>query len=391
MNSLSRRKLLALSCAALVPPVRRTQDVQPTIQGVSRAEGTAIAKLGKDFRRKFNLPGVSLAMSFRGKLKLTACFGYADKERAIPVQTKHQFRIASVSKPITAVAVLKLAEQKKLSLDDTIFGQGGHLRQLFTTKLKDPTQRALAESITIRHLLEHSGGGWTNQRGEVPMFAPPALGMSHPRLITWTLENIALRTKPGTTYAYSNFGYCLLGRVIEKVTGQPYEQAVTALVLKPVKANATHIGKHTRAGRRVNEVVYYDKYDPYGKNMDVSRMDSHGGWISTAIDLVRFAQSVDGFPTPPDILNRNSINAMTTPSRGSYAFGWNTNASNNWWHTGSFNGGSSILARIHDGHCWAVLVNTRSYDKSYFAALDQFPWTVKQAVQTWGNQDLFQL
>jgi hypothetical protein len=81
---------------------------------------------------------------------------------------------------------------------------------------------------------------------------------------------------------------------------------------------------------------------------------------------------------------------MTTPSRGRYGFGWNTNASNNWWHTGSFNGGSSILARIHDGHCWAVLVNTRSYDNGYFAALDKFPWTVKQVVKTWGAHDLFQ-
>ena len=161
------------------------------------------------------------------------------------------------------------------------------------------------------------------------------------------------------------------------------------MVLDPVGAKSTFVGGHTRSQRRPDEVTYYDEHDPYGRNMDVTRMDAHGGWISTPTDLVRFVQSVDGFETPPDILKPPTRRTMTAPQLGSYALGWNVNKRNNWWHTGSFNGGSSILARIHDGHCWAVLVNTRSYDSEYSRALDRFPWTIKAAVRAWGEQDLF--
>ena len=380
---------MAVALAAIMPGPHVFQSGQLTIRGVSNGEQKRIAKLGQDFAAKFSLPGVSLAMSYRGKLKLLACFGQADKENGVAVQPSHQFRIASVSKPITSVAILKLIESGKLALRDTVFGQAGHLREFLKDNIGDARRKAWAQQITIRHLLEHTAGGWSNSRGEAPMFARPALGMSHADLIEWALKHVPLKTAPGTHYAYSNFGYCLLGRVIEKVSGKGYEQAVRDLVLKPAGANATFVGSRTRAQRRRNEVVYYDKYDPYGKNMDVTRMDSHGGWISTPTDLVRFAQRVDGFKSPRDILKPATIRTMSTPSSGRYALGWNTNASNNWWHTGSFNGGSSILARIHDGHCWAVLVNTRSYEKGYFAALDRFPWTVKGSVKKWGSHDLF--
>lgn len=388
-SPLSRRRFLAINCAAFAVGSANRQQIVPTITGVRGAERDAIAKLGAEFQQRFKLPGVSVAMSYRGKLKLLACFGYADRENKAAVQPKHMFRVASVSKPITSVAILKLVERKKLKLDERIFGRDGRLSSIALDIVNQSSQKDWLQSITIRHLLEHAGGGWTNQSGEAPMFAKPALAMNHADLIRWTVKNMPLKTKPGSSYAYSNFGYCVLGRVIERVTGKKYEQAVRDLVLDPCGARSTFVGGHTKARRRSEEVVYYDKYDPYGRNMNVTRMDAHGGWISTPTDLVRFAQRVDGFKTPPDILTPASITTMTKPSRGNYALGWNTNRSNNWWHTGSFNGGSSILARINDGHCWAVVVNTRSYDKGYFAALDQFPWTIKQSVKSWGGHDLF--
>ncbi len=390
-NTINRREVLSLGCAAFVgvgSAFRQSSDTEPFVKGVAGKQRARITELGNEFRSKFKLPGVSLAMSYRGKLKLLACFGQADKEKKLAVKPMHQFRIASVSKPITSVAVLRLLEQKRLSLDDRVLAKGGVLAKFVPNGLAD-AQANRINQISIRHLLEHSCGGWTNKNGEAPMFARPALGMAHAELIAWTLKNVSLRTDPGTNYAYSNFGYCLLGRVIEAVTSQPYEKAVKSLVLDPVGARSTDVGGHRRSERRKNEVVYYGKSDPYGANMDVRRMDAHGGWISTATDLVRFAQRVDGYPKPTDILKKPTLKIMTTPSRGSYAMGWKTNASRNWWHTGSFNGGTSILARIHDGHCWAVLVNTRPGNRAYFAALDQFPWNVKQSVKEWGRHDLF--
>lgn len=388
-SSISRREALATFASAPFAPIRFAQDSPSAVRGVSKSEVSTIARLGDQFRKEFDLPGVSLAMSYRGKLKLLACFGYADKENEVRIEPRHQLRVASVSKPITAVALLKLAEQGKLKLNETVFGKGGRLRRFLNDNVTREPHRSWIEQITIRHLLSHTCGGWQNKGRNAPMFARPALGLPHSELIEWTLKNVPLKSRPGTSYAYSNFGYCLLGRVIESCTGKSYEEAVKELVLNPAGAKSTHIGRRTRRERQTNEVVYYDRHDPYGENMDVARMDSHGGWISTATDLVRFAQRVDGFETPPDILNASSVKLMTTPSMGRYALGWSTNKSNNWWHGGSFNGGSSILVRTHDGHCWAVLVNTRSYKRGYSLALDQFPWKVKAAVREWANHDLF--
>ena len=364
------------------------QTAEPYIRGVGTSERKRITEIGEAFRQKYGLPGVSLAMSFRGRLKLLACFGYANTEARTTVRPEHQFRIASVSKPITAVAILRLVQAGKLQLSERVFSANGHLAR-YATHVADGKQAERLKLVKLRHLLEHTSGGWSNQGGEAPMFAKEALGLKHADLIRWTLSNRMLKTEPGLKYAYSNFGYCLLGRVIESVTGKSYEEAVQQLVLSRVKANDTFIGAHKRENRRTNEVVYYDKYDPYGDSMDVARMDAHGGWISTPSDLVRFAQHIDGFANPKDILSARTIRAMTTPSMGNYALGWNVNQSNNWWHGGSFNGGSSILARIHDGHCWAVVVNTRSYESDYSSALDQFPWQIKGCVKRWGTQNLF--
>lgn len=387
----NRRLFLKVGGAmAIASRVGRADEsaIVADVQGpVSQAERASIVGLGQRFVSQYGLPGVSLAIGYRGQLKLVACFGDADRARPLPVSRKSAFRIASVSKPITSVTILRLQEQGKLSLDARVFARGGQLAR-FADSVRVAKQRAWLEQITIRHLLEHSCGGWSNQRGVAPMFAREALGMAHPELIQWTIKNRPLTHAPGTHYAYSNFGYCLLGRVIEAVTGLRYQRAVKQLVLEPVGATATHVAKPNRE-RHPHEVIYYDKHDPYGTNMDVARMDAHGGWVSTPIDLVRFAQGVDGIPTPPDVLRPETINTMTTARLDHYALGWNVNASNNWWHTGSFNGGSSILARIHDGHCWAVLVNTRSYVDGYYAALDQFPWQVMQSVKAWGSDDLF--
>ena len=112
---------------------------------------------------------------------------------------------------------------------------------------------------------------------------------------------------PGERYAYSNYGYCLLGRVIEKVTGMAYEKYVQQNVLAPVGVTAMSIGATRLGGRKENEVRYYDPRvgdsvfakdlnspvpQPYGA-WHLEAMDSHGAWIASASDLVRFASVLD--------------------------------------------------------------------------------------------------
>lgn len=368
------------------------QSTPMVVQGAAVSEVASIKQLVHSFMQTFSVPGLSLAMTYHGKLKLLVCAGYADTQAQTPVRPKHRFRIASVSKPITSITTMLMAQMDYLKLDEPVFMT--HLREYSRDLSRlGPVNQHRIQNITLRHLLEHTAGGWGNKSTD-PMFAQPALGMSHQDLIRWTLTNQALTHDPGKHYAYSNFGYCLIGRVLEKRMKMPYEELVQKHILKPFDMQdlTLRIGGNTLAERQTNEVLYYGQSEEaYHRIMDVKRMDAHGGWVGSPTDLVRLINRVDGFKNPSDLLQTQWIQTMTTPSKANpyYAKGWSVNKSGNWWHTGSFNGGSSILARINDGHCWAMTMNTRSRKDGYNTAIDKLPWDIKRSVKSWGSHDLF--
>lgn len=243
-----------------------------------------------------------------------------------------------------------------------------------------PSGSRVAE-ITVEHLLTHTAGGWTND-GNDPMFRAPTLG--HAQLIATTLRTQPLSTAPGTAYAHSNFGYCLLGRVIEAVTSRPYAVHVAAAVLRPAGATATEVGRNTRAERLHNEVRYHaaGAGDPYG--MNVARMDAHGGWVATAADLVGVLSHMDGAASPA-LLAPDSVRTMTTPwrAKADYAHGWVVNARGNWWHAGVLPGTTSIVVRTHSGFSWAALVNSGGPSSGLVEPLDLLMWQMARAVKSW--------
>jgi CubicO group peptidase (beta-lactamase class C family) len=233
------------------------------------------------------------------------------------------------------------------------------------------------EKITVRHLLTHTCGGWRND-GEDPMFRKQEL--SPKELIAWTLREQSLKNEPGKSYAYSNFGYCILGRIIEKLTGGTYEEYVQKSILAKCGVTAMRLGGNTLQQKAKNEVIYYARNGENAYKMNVTRMDAHGGWIGSPSDLVRFAMHVDGFSTTPQILGAQSIKTMTTPTEvnATYACGWAVNKVPNWWHGGSLPGTSTILVRTASGLCWAAFVNTRAN-----ADIDGFMWKMVKAVPAW--------
>ena len=154
------------------------------------------------------------------------------------------FRIASISKSFTAVAVLKLVEEGKLSLDAKAFPLLGI--QPAVQSFVDPEPRL--RQITVRQLLQHTGG-WDRDQSFDPMFRseriaranltpPPASSVA---VIRYMLSR-QLDFDPGARHAYSNFGYCVLGRLIEKVTGQKYEAYVREKILAPIGIAVRIIG-----------------------------------------------------------------------------------------------------------------------------------------------------
>jgi len=143
------------------------------------------------------------------------------------------------------------------------------------------------------------------------------------------------------------------------------------------------IAGNTLLDRAAGEVMYYgqDGDDPY--NLNIRRMDSHGGWIATPSDLVQFAMHVDGFSETPNILKKRTIEIMTTPSTVNplYAKGWSVTPQPNWWHSGLLPGTTTIMVRTATGLCWAALANTRT--QGMLGALDDMMWTMVRAVPVW--------
>ncbi len=362
----------AVGVAGLKLGVPRTESAPPELP---QPEQQAIANIVREFMERFGVPGMAVALAARGKVVFDQGFGIVDRTTNELVTPRHLFRIASVSKPFTSAAIFSLVEQGKLRVEDLVFGEKGRLGFDLGKDVPDSVKE-----ITVAHLLTHTCGGWLNKKDD-PMFLHPA--MKHAELIEWTLRNQLLINKPGAAYAYSNFGYCILGRLIEKLTGLPYAQAVQREVLTKCGITTMRLAGNTLAERAPNEVAYHTGGggSPYG--MNVARMDSHGGWIATAGDLVQFAMRVDGFPNPPDILRAETLKTMTTPSAASasYACGWAVNKAPNWWHNGSLPGTSSIMVRTASGLCWAALVNIRT--EGIGGALDETMWKIAKAVPEW--------
>jgi N-acyl-D-amino-acid deacylase len=341
------------------------------------------------------IPGAALAVARNGHLVYSRGFGRADLETRAPVEPDALFRIASISKPITAVAILILVEQGKLGLDERAFDRLGDDRRFSAHGTPD----ARLAQITIRQLLQHTAG-WDRDVSFDPMFRPleiartlntePPVG---PAEVIRYMRGQPLDFPPGERYAYSNFGYCVLGRLIEIVSGEPYEAYVQEHVLKPLGITRMQLGKTLLEGRLAGEVRYYEPGDrrgpavvgpqigqnvplPYG-TWYLEAMDAHGGWIASAVDLVRFATAFDD-PGACPILKAESIAEMFARPAGlaghdaagkdkpvHYGLGWSVRQNGYryspiQWHTGSLDGTSTILVRRADRLAWAMLFNTRN-------------------------------
>lgn len=377
----NRRDFLKYSLLSIgtAPFLNYSIKAQTTDDAPLPAERQSMRQVAESLMKDHSIPGLLMAIAHRGKIVYTESLGFANRESNEKVTDSHLFRIASISKPITSVAIFKLIEQGKISLEDSIFGQNGILGDDYG---KAPF-KTFVEEIQLKHLLTHTCGGWSNEKND-PMFMNPK--MNHKQLINWTINNLQLSNPPGQNYAYSNFGYCVLGRVIEKITGKSYENFVKEAILSKCDILDMQIGGNTLAEKNPKEVIYYNQQgDGSSYGMNVRRMDSHGGWLATASDLVRFAMHVDGQAPARNILNPASIKEMTTPTTASpnYAKGWAVNKYSNWWHAGALPGTSTIMVRTKSNFCWAALTNTREIKADTNLAIDKMMWEIAAKVKGW--------
>lgn len=371
------------------------------------------------------VPGAAVAVIRDRKLVYSRGFGYADLETLAPVQPNSLFRVASLSKSLTCTGILKLVDQQRLELDDRVF-------ELLDIEPFLPNGGQIDERmhhITIEQCMHHTAGfdrdttydpafrsRWIAEQLNI---SPPA---SSTDIIRYQMGR-ALDYDPGQKYRYSNHGYILLGRVIEKVSGRTYEEFMRDEVFAPLEMHDIRIGRELIEDRAEREVVYYTPKPwnascaipprvgemvptQYG-SWSLTAMDSAAGWLTTPIEMAKFAASFYGEDHP--VLSRESVRTMFgpppppigvngdgQPTTAYYGCGWDVqqrpDGSFTAEHTGLFRPGSSaLMVRRHDGIVYVVLCNQDATREKAFP----FQWVrgrlndAIDSVEQWPDRDFF--
>ena len=266
--------------AVLPPPATRTGEAGPGLERFDAVIGGII--------QEFQIPGAGFAVVKDGRLVLARGYGLADIGAGTPVEPTTRFLLASVSKSITAAAVLKLYEEGRLRLDAKAFD--------VLSDLAPPGSVADSRTrdITVRDLLYHAGG-WNRRTSGDPMTyerrVEQALGVRapmSPRDLVRYMVGQPLDFTPGTRTVYSNYGYMLLGMIVERASGQRYAEYVQSSTLRPMGI----AGMIEGAGRTRYAPDEARRYEPDGA------LEPHGGlppvafasgaWIGSPVDLARF-------------------------------------------------------------------------------------------------------
>lgn len=369
---------------------------------------TAFDGIMQGFMQANGIRQGALAITRNGRLKLTR--GYTNSPAACPdTKATSVMRIASVSKPMTAVGILRLAETGRLGP----LGLGAPLSNFMDLSGWVDSR---VYNITIRDLLHHRGGFDRNGPVGDPMFRDSAVSAQNNGMLPVTTAHIiqwmALRTldaAPGNTYYYSNFGYSLLGRVIESATGKTYEHFMLDEVFGRVGMSSMVLGDSLFGDQVEREVVYGDLPGSTANSVmggtpssvptqygawNMRNLDAHGGWVGSAVDLVRFADAFND-PSNSPLLSPGSISTMWSAHPNEtvtnyYSAGWVRATSNSqvtFFHDGALSPDSTLsyMVRRPDGVNWAVVFNdsppTNNIYSQITAQLD--------ATASWPSGDLY--
>ena len=299
-------------------------------------------------------PGCVVLIAEKGKVIYQKAFGMANLELNVPMDTNMIFGIGSITKQFTAIAILQLAEQGKLSLEDDI-----------TKYIKDyPTH---GYHISIINLLTHTSGiksfgnidGWDSNKERIDF--------SVDKLID-EFKNQAMEFAPGTNWSYGNSGYTLAGKIIEVVSGMSYPQYLEESLFKPAGMKNTYYGNN----QKIIKKRAYSYQEVNGEKINaeyvsISQRFSSGSIISTAGDLFNWNEALK----KNIVISSKSLELARTDfklndgSRTGYGLGWNISDVNGvlaYEHAGSINGYRSNEIYLPDEDVFVVILTNRDYD-----------------------------
>ena len=339
----------------------------------------------RNWMARYNIRGAQLAIMQHERLIYAKGFGWADQQDSVALEAGDILRIASASKLITAIGIMKLCEEGKITTQSPVFGPEGILNDSIFLSYKDKR----VPKITVHHLLNHTSG-FSRRMGD-PMFRSADL-------IRWTGSNrkltedeviafqlgLRLRDNPGGSAQYSNVGYLVLSRVIEKASGMTYEDYIRKHVLEPAGCYDMQIARNFRHQKHRREVTYYghapedliESYDGSGLMREreygghnIEGLQGAGAWVCSAAELLRLVASIDGKPGVPDILSKESITKMTTTLRkGDFPYGWARMQAKGGvlTRTGTMSGTSAYIKSHANGLSYVLITNTSSYRGASF-------------------------
>jgi len=351
-------------------------------------------ELVKSIMDRHGIPGGALAIAKDGKLVYAKGFGWADLAAAIKVDPQTIFSLASLSKPITALAILLLIEQGKLSLDDLPFD---------IVKIPAPPGARVdprLRQITVRQMLNHTGGWDRNVKGDPINWSPQisrALGVPQPvteeQFISF-MRAIPLDFAPGTKMQYSNVGYIVLGQVVEKVSGQSYEQFIAENIFKPAGIRHAFLNRGQIQYRSGEAKSYMPGTGALMPPMNLPMLKAAGGWRVSAVDMVRFLTALDGSRGKPLLKEETFQQMLALPppplkpkANGSYnGLGWPavmvSGKSFSYAHEGQFPGARTFMKRNLKGLNWALLFNvSMDLDQVDVSAVSQVVRDIHQQLE----------
>ncbi|GMI02353.1 hypothetical protein TrVE_jg9023 [Triparma verrucosa] len=423
--------------------------------GETFVETSCFDKILTQFMIDNDIPGGAVAVMKDGEIVYEQGYGTRDAPGVgddttlmRPALSNTPFRQASLSKPVTALAIMALVERGDLGLHDTPFSwDGGLLGHTYGTPIDDRVNQ-----ITIRQLLRHTGG-WDRDVGGDTMFQYGAAAAANgggievganARLvncndfISYAVRNLYLDNNPGETYAYSNLGYCILGRVIEMVVGGPdsvfddgsmsysgisYEEAVRNLIMDPagIPRSEFYMGSSLLSEIPDAEAEYTctDLTGNIGCDTDVTptsvfpgepfapapygrwsmnTMDAHGGWVASPRAMLKLMKAFwephcGSGAASGCLLSAANMAEVKDISHGSgnYGFGFVGNEYGNYWHTGSLPGTASLLVLSNTGLAWNLVFNKEAGSGGYNGDFDSMMWSATGCVSDWPSSYTYNL
>ncbi len=343
---LARLASAALISALIVPAADVAAQQQPAVAAIEAAR----ARL-RDHLERQHVPGASVAVARHGEVVWSEGFGFANLELEAPATPRTKFRIGSISKTLTSIAVAALWQEKRLDLDAPV--------QRYVPSFPDK-----GHPISTRQLAGHLSGIPHYTREDV-------VNTVHYPTVTAALakfQDRPLRFPPGERYAYSSFGWNLISAVVEGAAGQDFLETMQRLVFDPFGMAETIADHYARIipGRTAFYVVDTTGTAVNGPAVDNSDVWAGGGFLSTADDLTRFAHGVLAGRTLRPETRQLLFTPMTTSTGTStgYGLGWRATELEGRLavgHGGSHVGASAYLLVVPDaGVSVAILTNSNN-------------------------------